>query len=177
MAEYIERKKVFADISRLLIDGAILPDYEDGINRAIIDALNIIEKAPAADVRPERHGRNITKMNPVDEFVCSECGFIMRDASGYDEEVKFFTNLYQSFAQNAARRCTERTVKTMNETFFLIITISGLAANIISLLISVKILFWSEKLFDFQAERFENLTKTCIELVSETITRVSGKRG
>lgn len=65
----------------------------------------------------------------------------------------------------------------MNETFFLIITISGLAANIISLLISAKILFWSEKLFDFQAERFENLTKTCIELVSETITRVSGKRG
>lgn len=26
-----------------------------------------------------KHGENITKQHPVDEFICSECGLIMRD--------------------------------------------------------------------------------------------------
>lgn len=87
MAEFIERKKVFADISRLLIDGAILPDYEDGINRATIDALNIIEKAPVADVLPGSHGYWIPIFeNAADEkrgvamkYKCSECGNTAKD--------------------------------------------------------------------------------------------------
>lgn len=37
------------------------------------------DDCPLPDVREAKHGRNITKMNPVDEFVCSECGFIMQD--------------------------------------------------------------------------------------------------
>ena len=40
----------------------------------------IIEYAPI------KYGRNVTQMNPVDEFICSECGFATRDMSGYDAE-------------------------------------------------------------------------------------------
>lgn len=38
-----------------------------------------IQKFPAADVAEVRHGRNVTNMHPVDEFICSECGLILRD--------------------------------------------------------------------------------------------------
>ena len=47
--------------------------------------IGVTDKAPAADVvvskieNTTQHGENITKMNPVDEFICSECGLIMRD--------------------------------------------------------------------------------------------------
>ena len=34
---------------------------------------------PLPDVVEVKHGRNITEMNPVDEFVCSECGFMLCD--------------------------------------------------------------------------------------------------
>lgn len=40
----------------------------------------IIEYAPI------KYGRNVTQMNPVDEFICSECGFATRDMGGYDAE-------------------------------------------------------------------------------------------
>lgn len=35
---------------------------------------------------PVKYGINVTQMNPVDEFICSECGFISRDMSGYNCE-------------------------------------------------------------------------------------------
>ena len=43
-----------------------------------------IENAPEEDVVEVMHGRNISKMHPVDEFICSECGLIMRDCSRYE---------------------------------------------------------------------------------------------
>lgn len=43
-----------------------------------------IRNAPAADVVEVRHGENITKNHPVDEFICSECGLIMRDCCRYE---------------------------------------------------------------------------------------------
>lgn len=89
MADYIERKKVYADVSRLLPDD-VFSDYADGISRAIIDAMNIIEKAPAVDVRSERHGQWSNEMVFAKEtapgyhsddvrfgFRCSECGAIL----------------------------------------------------------------------------------------------------
>ena len=32
-----------------------------------------------ADIIEIKHGKNISKNHPVDEFICSECGLIMRD--------------------------------------------------------------------------------------------------
>lgn len=39
-----------------------------------------------SNVKEVKYGNNITSMNPVDEFICSECGFTCEDLSGYDKE-------------------------------------------------------------------------------------------
>ena len=41
----------------------------------------------AESVIYRRHGRNITEMNPVDEFICSECERCFLDSlNAYDKE-------------------------------------------------------------------------------------------
>lgn len=44
------------------------------------------------DVQEVRHGKNITQIHPVDEFICSECGFMSEDLIEkiYDEEGDYF---------------------------------------------------------------------------------------
>ena len=76
---YIDREKA----RELIINfgkGAI----EDGMKTLdpvddIILLSSGVDLIPAADVVEVRHGENITKMYPTDEFICSECGLIMRD--------------------------------------------------------------------------------------------------
>lgn len=46
----------------------------------------LIDIQPTADVAEIKHGKNVTEMNPVDEFVCSECGIIIQNVSRYDPE-------------------------------------------------------------------------------------------
>jgi uncharacterized protein with PIN domain len=43
-----------------------------------------IENTAGADVVEVRHGENISEMHPVDEFICSECGLIVRDCCRYE---------------------------------------------------------------------------------------------
>lgn len=88
MAEYIERDKVYQDVGMLVIDNDDLTRYEDGRNMGVFNAMSVIENAPAADVRPERHGEwkgyTTSAFRGMDEFgdpiyrdvnvwVCSEC--------------------------------------------------------------------------------------------------------
>jgi len=65
----------------------------------------------------------------------------------------------------------------MFETIAIILTILGVIINLFLMLAIFKIFRLYENLLDVQAERFEKLTKLCIGLVSETITRVTGKDG
>lgn len=39
----------------------------------------VSHSTPIADVAEVKHGHNATNMHPVDEFVCSECGFTCTD--------------------------------------------------------------------------------------------------
>ncbi len=50
--------------------------------------VQLMKDAPEADVVEVRHGHNATSMHPVDEFVCSVCGFICNDYTEavYDED-------------------------------------------------------------------------------------------
>ena len=88
MAEYIKREKVLSNLSKLSSGGSILPDDENGWDDAISEAMSIVEKAPTADVRPERHGEwkgyTTSAFHGFDDFgepiyrdvnvwVCSEC--------------------------------------------------------------------------------------------------------
>ncbi len=65
----------------------------------------------------------------------------------------------------------------MYETIVLIATILGVVINLFLLLLIYKIFRLYDELLDVQAERFEKLTKFSIDLVSEAITRVTGKKG
>lgn len=49
----------------------------------LMDVIKDRDCIPAADVAPVVHSKNETEMNPVDEFICSECGFVSRDMSGF----------------------------------------------------------------------------------------------
>lgn len=72
MDDYIDR----AELLKKQYNGS--RSNEPQLAEMVVDVRDI-EDAPAADVAPVRHGRNITEMNPVDEFVCSECGFMLCD--------------------------------------------------------------------------------------------------
>lgn len=65
----------------------------------------------------------------------------------------------------------------MLETIAIIVAISGVIINFFLMLAIFKVFRLYEELLDVQAERFEKLTKLCIDLVRETITRVTGKDG
>ena len=47
--------------------------------KGVLMAISKLKEAPAVDAVEVKHGENITKMHPTDEFICSECGLIMRD--------------------------------------------------------------------------------------------------
>ena len=75
MAEYI-KKDAIIDIFNAKADMSI------GTPKAIFfAAAKMIEKFPTADVAEVRHGKNVTQINPVDEFICSDCGFRCGDYS------------------------------------------------------------------------------------------------
>lgn len=65
--EYIEREELLNNLKRFA------PEH---LTQLIVD---LVQKQPAADLAEVRHGKNITKMYPTEEFICSECGLIMRD--------------------------------------------------------------------------------------------------
>lgn len=73
MAEYIEREKACASIERNITDDS-LSFYCDGRNNGLITALSLVENAPAADVRPERHGRWIINADGYYPY-CSACSY------------------------------------------------------------------------------------------------------
>jgi len=65
----------------------------------------------------------------------------------------------------------------MFEIIVLAFTVLCVAINLFLLLMTYKVFRLYDELFDVQEERFKDLTKLCIDLVSEAITRVSGKKG
>ena len=64
--EYIEREEV-REAFYMEFD----EDYAD----------DITDRLPASDVQEVKHGKNLTKAHPVDEFICSECGYMTEDCT------------------------------------------------------------------------------------------------
>ena len=82
MAEYIEKEMAL----KLLTDR--MDAYGTfSVERSIyMTARQKIKNIPAADVASVVHGKNITDMHPVDEFICSECGINLTEFCGYVPE-------------------------------------------------------------------------------------------
>lgn len=78
--EYIERGALIDKISKLKTGGIFTEVFKKVV-------LEIISNQPTADVQEVRNGKNVTTMNPVDEFECSGCGFVCEiQESIYDDE-------------------------------------------------------------------------------------------
>ncbi len=73
MAEYIEREKVYKMLNALGGCGAEPESWADGWDKAFDEAIRELDNIPAADVRPERHGRWIED-EKYGIVICSECG-------------------------------------------------------------------------------------------------------
>lgn len=88
MTEYIERDKLLMNLAEEC--DKYNPEFLNSshIRYGISLAAIIIKHQPAFDVAEVRHGKNTTQINPVDEFICSECGFRCGDYSEiiYEEE-------------------------------------------------------------------------------------------
>lgn len=65
MAEYIDKELA----KKMLCD-----DYAYA-------AAKLLDEVPVADVVEVGHCRNVTEMHPVDEFICSKCGFMCEDCT------------------------------------------------------------------------------------------------
>ena len=84
-------------------------DYKQFSDEAITQygcgRLNGVSMLYNAGFRKQREGKNISKMHPVDEFICSECGAIFRDVPlvVIDEENE--DELYYEFEFKFCPRC------------------------------------------------------------------------
>lgn len=89
MAEYIDKEKA---------KNALIDDYAYA-------AATLLDEVPVEDVAEVKHGKNTTEMNPVDEFECSECGFMCEDLveKFYDEDFDYFR--YREFEFNYCPNC------------------------------------------------------------------------
>lgn len=88
MAKYIDAEKVINN----------LPDdlpYKASVKRVLI-------QAPTADAVEVKHGYNATDMHPVDEFICSVCGFICND---YTEAVYDWDGDYTYYRECEFKYC------------------------------------------------------------------------
>ena len=52
-----------------------------------------------------RHGENITEMHPVDEFICSECGLIVRECCRYEIDQDDGDEICYEFVYKYCPRC------------------------------------------------------------------------
>ena len=81
--------------------GCLAPSCRECINRFFSVHSHLL---PEIDATPVAHGKNETEMNPVDEFICSECGFSSRDMSGYDIEEDCYYEFNPRFCPNCGAK-------------------------------------------------------------------------
>lgn len=72
---------------------------------SIIEATGVAEILTVDGYRKQREGENITEMHPVDEFICSECGLIMRDCCRYEIDADDGDEICYEFAFRFCPRC------------------------------------------------------------------------
>lgn len=70
--------------------------------------------ATVCDMKEIIHGKNVTAMNPVDEFICSECGFDCVDYNevAYDEDREY--EYFQECEFNYCPHCGAEIDKEVN---------------------------------------------------------------
>lgn len=81
MDKYIERKAIIEKLNE--IGGCdATDDWGKGWDKAIDTAVKVVEKLPAADVAPMKHGR--WSHLGGDEWCCSNCGHIVTTEGSWE---------------------------------------------------------------------------------------------
>ena len=103
--EYIEREAFIEILNRTK------NDCEHYADKVCCDfAIRMVNLMPPADVQEVRHGKNVTEMHPVDEFECSECGFICEISEKiYDDEYTF--DCYREYNPKFCPNCGAKMYK------------------------------------------------------------------
>lgn len=52
------------------------------------------------NTKPIKYGVNETKRNPLDEFICSECGFTCHNLMGFDNEKNDYYEVEPNYCPN-----------------------------------------------------------------------------
>lgn len=101
MSRYIDAEEFYASqVARCWGEPLVGTCTDD--NARLYDEM---QKFPAADVAEVRHGRNVTNMHPVDEFICSECGLILRDLTETRIDEENEDECYFEFECNYCPNC------------------------------------------------------------------------
>jgi predicted RNA-binding Zn-ribbon protein involved in translation (DUF1610 family) len=83
----LEKYYKYEDVLDLFLHDITLAEktFEGNFRKAVVatslDNIEKLKRLKPAQVGKIKQGKNISKMHPVDEFICSECGMIMRDFS------------------------------------------------------------------------------------------------
>ena len=79
------------------------------VRKYMDDYFNVVSNC--TEMTPVKHGHNISECNPVDEFICSNCGLIMRDFSQIrtdeDDEYEYCCEFEFSYCPKCGYRITE----------------------------------------------------------------------
>lgn len=79
--------------------------------QVLYSVVNMIEKLPPADVSEIKNCRNDSSIHPVDEFICSECGLIMRDLTEVKIDEDANDEAYYEFEFNYCPKCGAKIVE------------------------------------------------------------------
>ncbi len=86
---YINKENISYKLEKELSLYATCPDKISKIKARLVKKIKEdIDNTPAANVEEVKHGHNATSMHPVDEFLCSVCGFCCADytETKYDDD-------------------------------------------------------------------------------------------
>lgn len=77
--EYIERRALINDLNKFSDECEYYGEWEDCISSYEGDLLDIVEKAPTADVQEVRHGKWLYEASDIGwtDYKCSACGNII----------------------------------------------------------------------------------------------------
>ena len=105
MPRYIDADEALRQLENNRKDNPCQAPYRGIWDRASKNAIDTIEAIPTADVVERKHGSNITKNHPVDEFVCSECGFITRECHRIEIDEEYGDETCFEFEYRFCPRC------------------------------------------------------------------------
>lgn len=80
------------------------PIDADVAHRMLFDGYEI-DDVPTIKIQPVKQCRNITEQNPVDEFICSNCGLILRDLQRVEIDADTGDESYYEFEVAYCPKC------------------------------------------------------------------------